>query len=163
MGFSDISWLTERTNFGDAIGVLSYGMVFAFIESVMVFIVVALLGILVPRRWDDRRVALLSILFLITAIWGMVGQEYFFLKISLPDGIVQALVHSAHPVRIMYLSVLPFVFLTVAAPTYFILKFDKGFKVAQDFIERVTLLALFYLLLGFIGLVIVILRNISGR
>ena len=64
MGFSDISWLTERTNFGDAIGVLSYGMVFAFIESVMVFIVVALLGILVPRRWDDRRVALLSILFL---------------------------------------------------------------------------------------------------
>lgn len=160
LAFGDISWLTERTNFWDAIGVASYGMVFAFVESVAVFIVAVLLGFLVPRRWNDRRPALLGILVLITAIWGMAGQSYFPLKIALPVQIAQFLIQSGHPVRIIYMAVLPVVFLTVAAPTYFILQSDKGFKIAQDFTERVSLLAMLYLFLGFIGLVIVIIRNV---
>ena len=43
--FRDISWLTDRTNAWDAIGVASYGMIFAFTESVVIFLVAALLGI----------------------------------------------------------------------------------------------------------------------
>jgi len=160
LAFGDISWLTERSNFWDAIGVVSYGMVFAFIESIIVFMVAVLLGFLVPRRWDDRRAALLGILVLITALWGMVGQLYFPLKIPLLEQIVQVLVHFAHPLRDIYLALLPLVFLTIALPTYFILQSDKGFKIVQDFIERVTLLTMFYLFLSFIGLVIVIIRNI---
>jgi hypothetical protein len=159
LAFGDISWLTERSNFWDAIGVVSYGMVFAFIESGIVFMVAVLLGFLVPRRWKDRRAALLGILVLITALWGMAGQLYFPLKIPLPEQIIQVLVHSAHPVRVIYLALLPVVFLTVAVPTYFILQSDRIFKIVQDFIERVTLLTMFYLFLSFIGLVIVIVRN----
>jgi hypothetical protein len=159
LAFGDISWLTERSNFWDAIGVVSYGMVFAFIESVIVFMVAVLLGFLVPRRWDDRRAALLGILVLITALWGMIGQLYFPLKVPLQEQIIQILVHFAHPLRDIYLALLPFVFLTIALPTYFILRSDKSFKIVQDFIERVTLLTMFYLFLSFIGLLIVIIRN----
>jgi hypothetical protein len=159
LAFGDISWLTERTNFWDAIGAISYGMVFAFFESVMIFVIVALLGFLIPRRWNDRRAALLGILVLITALWGMAGQSYFPLKVTLPGQIIQTLIYSGHPVRIMHLALLPLVFLTVALPTYFILQSDKGFKIAQDFIERINLLTMFYLFLSFIGLVIVIIRN----
>ena len=50
--FRDISWLTERTNAWDAIGVASYGMVFAFVESVVIFLVLALLGLLTPKQWE---------------------------------------------------------------------------------------------------------------
>ena len=44
MAFRDISWVAERTNLWDAIGVLGYGLVFALVESILIFLVLALLG-----------------------------------------------------------------------------------------------------------------------
>ena len=74
LAFRDISWLTERTNAWDAIGVLSYGVMFALIESVFVFAVIVLLGLLVPASWSkDKRTGLLAVLVLILAAWGMVS------------------------------------------------------------------------------------------
>ncbi len=161
LAFRDISWLTERSNLWDAIGVVSYGMVFAFVESVLVFIVTVLLGLLVSRNWSvERRVALLSILVLIASIWAMLGQLYFLLGISMPVSIIQPLFRSGHPIRYFYLALLVFVTPSIALPTYSVLQTDKGFKRAQDFIERITLLAAFYLFFDLIGLVIVILRNV---
>ena len=37
LAFRDISWLTDRTNAWDAVGVTSYGLVFAFVESMVLF------------------------------------------------------------------------------------------------------------------------------
>ena len=39
LAFRDFSWVTERTNSWDALGVVSYGLIFALIESVAVFLV----------------------------------------------------------------------------------------------------------------------------
>ena len=44
LGFQDISWLAERTNFFDALSVISYGLVFALFESLLLLVVVLLLG-----------------------------------------------------------------------------------------------------------------------
>src|SRR5512143_2388513 len=52
LAFRDLSWLTDRTNAWDAVGVLSYGLLFALVESVLLFGMVVLLGLIVPRRWE---------------------------------------------------------------------------------------------------------------
>src|SRR5512134_2915468 len=102
--FRDISWLTERTSAWDAIGAASYGMVFAFTESLVIFLVAVLLGFLTPKRWQiDKRVAFLSLLILITAIWGMIGQLLFLWNIFLPPQAIQFLRGSSHPLRIIYM------------------------------------------------------------
>jgi len=89
LAFRDISWLTERSNLWDAIGVVSYGMVFAFLETVVIFLIAALLGFLVSRCWDkDRRIALLSILVLIISLWAIISQLYVLMGISVPDQLI---------------------------------------------------------------------------
>jgi hypothetical protein len=160
LAFRDVSWIAERTNAWDAIGAVSYGMIYAFVESILVFIVISLLGFFVSRSWNiERRVALLGMFALIISLWAMASQLYFLWGTYLPEPVFQALIHNAHPVRTMYMLSFALVVTTFVIPTYFILQSDKGLKAAQDFIERITLLSMFYIFLSFVGLVIVIIRN----
>src|SRR4026207_921538 len=72
LAFRDLAWLTDRTNSWDAIGVLSYGLLFALVESVILFLLVACLGLLLPRNWEpQRRTALLGIFALVLSLWAM--------------------------------------------------------------------------------------------
>ncbi len=161
LAFRDVSWLRERTNAWDAIGVVAYGMVFAFVESVLFFIVTAALGFLVSRSWSiEKRVALMGVLSLITALWAMINQLYFLFVIHIPAPLLQLLTYSKRPVLIMYAIAIAFVFPSAAVPTYFILQFQKSMRAVQDLMERTSTLTMLYLFLAFIGLVVVIIRNI---
>lgn len=161
LAFRDISWVAERSNMWDAIGVFSYGLIFAFVESLIIFLVAVLFGFLVSRFWNqDRRVILLGILILVDALWSALCQYYVLGGLSLPGGVNRFFVLSGHPVRMLYAVVIPVVSLSVVLPTYLILKSDKGFKFFQDVADRITLLTFFYLFLDFIGLIIIVIRNI---
>jgi hypothetical protein len=162
MAFRDISWLTARTNLWDAIGVASYGMLFAFIESAVVFLVVVLLGFLIPKHWQsDRRVTFLALLILITSAWGMMSQLLFIWNVSLPPLAIQFLRSSAHPLRILYAGSLAIVTATVLLLVFLFIKSKKSIAFMQNVMERVSLLTMFYLLFDLLGLVIVVIRNIS--
>lgn len=162
LAFRDISWLTERTNAWDAIGVASYGMIFAFTESLLIFLVVVLLGFLIPKRWQiDKRVAFLSLLILITAIWGMIGQLLFLWNIFLPPQAIQFLRGSSHPLRIIYMICLLVVTPTVLLPVYAFIRSNKAVMFMQNLVERLSLLTMFYLLFDLLALMIVIIRNIG--
>lgn len=158
----DISWLTERTNLWDAIGVASYGMLFALIESVVLFLIVALLGLLIPKHWhSDRRIAFLALLILITSAWAMVGQLLFLWNISLPLSFIQFLRMSDHPLRLLYGSSLAIVTSTVLLPVFFFIKSKTSVTFMQNIMERISLLTMFYLLFDLLGLAIVVIRNIT--
>ena len=162
LAFRDLSWLTERTNAWDAVGVAAYGLLFALAESVILFLIAALLGFLISSKWDkDRRIALLSVLVLIASLWAMVSQLYFLLGVSVPEALLAFLVHVSHPVRVLYGIALATVTTTVLVPTFMILRSDKALQFMRGLIERVSLLTMFYLLFDLAGLVIVIIRNIS--
>lgn len=157
----DLSWVTERTNVWDAIGVGSYGLVFAFIESVVVFLILVLLGLLIPGKWrEEKRLALLAVLFLVIASWAIAGQLYFLAGITLPGWIYRLLAQSSHPLQVLYGGVLSLVLVTVLIPTALVIQSGKAMRVVRGLIERLSLLTLIYLFLDFVGLVIVILRNI---
>jgi len=156
----DVSWVTIRTNAWDALGVASYGLLFAFIESLLLFMVFALLGFLISRKWmEDRRIALLSVLFFMAALWAMMSQLYYLLGISIPGWVNNFLAQSNHPVRIIYGVGIPLVVFSVLLPAYMVLRSDKFFRFMRELIDRLSLLTTFYLFLDFIGLVIVIVRN----
>ena len=161
LAFRDFSWVTERTNAWDAIGVISYGMVFALIESLAVFLVAVLLGFMVSRKFDEgQRIALLSVLVLITALWAMASQLYFLWGISLPEQMMRFLAQSGHPVRVLYAASLALVLPTVLIPAFLVLKSNKVFNFVRELTERLSLLTMFYLVLDVGGLVIVLIRNL---
>jgi hypothetical protein len=93
-----------------------------------------LLGFLISREfWDqDRRIALLGTLAVITILWAIAGQLYFLLEISLPPSMLSFLSTSGHPVRILYVAGLLLVAPTVVIPTYLVLSSDRAYQIVQD-------------------------------
>jgi hypothetical protein len=153
--------VSQRTNAWDAVGVGSYGLVFAFIESVLVFLILALLGLLIPGKWrTDKRLALLAVLFLVTASWAIAGQLYFLAGLAIPGPIYLLLAHSSHPLRVIYEMALILVLITVVIPTALVIQSERAIRAVRGLVDRLSLLTSIYLLLDFVGLVIIILRNI---
>ena len=86
--FRDFSWVAERTNSWDAIGVGSYGLMIAAIESVVVFLILLLLGLLVSKKWDEKqRISLLGFIILMVSVWMILGQLFYLTEYSLPENI----------------------------------------------------------------------------
>jgi hypothetical protein len=162
LSFRDISWVAERTSAWDAIGVVSYGMLFTFFESVLIFLFVAVLGFLLPRQWStDKRISLLSLLILIASIWAMISQLLFLWNIWLPAGALEFLRNSDHPFRIVYAACLAVVTATALLPVYLFLRAEKSVAIMQNVIERLSLLTMFYLFFDLLGIIIILMRNLS--
>ncbi len=160
--FRDMSWIIKRTNVWDAIGNASYAMVYAFFESVMVFCVLVLMGLITPKRWEvNKRIAFLTVLFLTAAIWGMVSQLLYLWTIWLPQSVLQTIAETGRPLFMLYLISLALVGLTVTLPVFTFLVWKKAIPVTLDFMDRISTLSTLYLFLDVVGLVIVVIRNLS--
>lgn len=161
LAFRDVSWVAARTNAWDAVGIISYGLVFAFIESLTVFLAVALLGVLVSTRWpEDRRIALLGVLAIAAGAWAIAAQAYFVWSLHLPAAFLEFLARSAHPLRILFALGFGLVIPTVFLPAWAVLRSDRFLGSVQAAIERLAVLIGFYLFLDILGLLVIIIRNI---
>ena len=158
----DISWVAERTNYWDAVGVAAYGLMFALFESLMVWGVMILMGFLLPRSWSEsKRTVLLGIFILVIALWAMFGQLYFMLEWSFPESIIQFLVRQAHPLRLLYAGYLAVIAFTVVLAAYFAVFSGKFERAIITIIERLSTLMGLYVFLDVISIVIVLIRNIG--
>lgn len=161
--FRDISWIIARTILWDAIGVLSYGMIFALLESVLFTIIVIILGFLINIRWSpELRVATMGALVFLASIIAMLSRLYIILEWSVPDWVISFFVLFAHPGRTVYLVLLVILPLIFAGTIYLVLGTGKGAMVLKDAIEKISLLMTVYLVLDLVALVLVIIRNIQG-
>jgi hypothetical protein len=161
LSFNDFSWVAKRTNAWDAVGVIAYGLIFALLESVLVFLVASLAGLLISTKWaEPRRIALLSAWVLILSAWAMVDQSHFLWGLAIPKIFMQLAAASDHPLRSLYLIMLVPVLLTALLPVFLILQRERVFSYIQSLFDRISLLTVFYLIFDAAGLVIVIIRNI---
>ena len=160
--FRDISWLITRTNLWDAIGNLSYGMVYAFFESFLIFCVLLLMGLFLPRQWEvNRRIAFLTVLLFSAAIWGMVSQLLYLWNIWLPLPMMKLIAATGRPLLSLYILSLALVGLTVSLPVFVFVWSKKALPSMLDLMDRLSLLSTLYLFLDAAGLVIVLIRNIA--
>jgi hypothetical protein len=161
LAFRDLSWLTDRTNAWDAVGVLCYGLLFALVESILLFVVTALLGLLVPPRWDiKRRIGLLSVLVLLLSVWSMLEQLYFLAEVRLPGSFIGALVRSQHPFIVLNAVILALLIATFLAPAIALVRSERAVGIVNGLIDRLSLLATLYLLFDVVAVVVVVIRNV---
>ncbi len=158
----DVSWVAERTNVWDAIGVGAYGLLFTFIESCAVFLVFALLGLILPSKWTaDKRISFLILLVMILSIWGIISQLLFLWNINLPPFLIQLLARSGRPLVGLYLISLALVVPSVILPVFQFIRSSRMEKVLLDFVDRLSPLVMTYLVLDAAGLIVVLIRNFS--
>ncbi len=159
--FRDMSWIIKRTNVWDAIGNASYAMVYAFFESLVVFCVIVLMGLITPKRWEvNKRIAFLTVLLLTAAIWGMIAQLLYLWNVWLPLSVMQFCASTGRPLVMLYLISLAIVVPTVTLPMFIFITSKKALPATLDFMDRISTLSMLYLFLDVAGLVIVIIRNI---
>jgi len=160
MVFNDLEFLSERTTMWDAIGYAGYSYIIALTESVLIAFFLWGLSFFLPGSWGQQR------------ILSVVSSIYFVLAGA---SIVDMTAHILAQYRIAKLYLIgleryPFITygLIVGAilagiilALVFILKNERGEKIASEVFDRIMLLSYFYLLFDFAGIVIVILRNAS--
>ncbi|MCB9133813.1 MAG: hypothetical protein H6636_00190 [Anaerolineales bacterium] len=157
----DFSWVSERTNAWDAVGVGAYGLLIAFVESLFVFLIAVILSSLLRFSWqENKRLVLFFILILAVSLWAMVNQLHFMAGWTLPTGVFWFLTRQTRPLVVFYLLMMIVVGVTVLLPVYFVLRSDKFVRGLQGVIERISLLMTLYLVLDVGSLVIVMLRNL---
>jgi len=161
LAFRDLSWLTERTNAWDAVGVLCYGLLFALVESVLLFVVAGLLGFLLPKGWEpERRIGVMSVLVLVLSLWAIVEQLYFLMNVRLPGWLVWMIVWTRHPLWVLYSVIPAVVTLSFALPVWRLMRGLGGLRRMGTAIERLGLLATFYLVFDVAAIAIVVTRNL---
>ncbi|MBK6794135.1 MAG: hypothetical protein IPG80_16735 [Anaerolineales bacterium] len=160
LSLRDFDWITARTNSWDAVGVVSYGLLFAFLESLAIFALAALLGFLISNKWiENKRVALMGTFVIVLSFWSILNQTYFLRAVTPSGQILSLFAGTGRPLIALYITALFLIGLTVILPTYFILRSEKAEKIVLDGFERFSLLMTLYLFFDFIALVIVLVRN----
>ncbi|MFN8434532.1 MAG: hypothetical protein U0V18_10945 [Anaerolineales bacterium] len=161
LGFRDFDWVTARTNSWDAVGVISYGLLFTFFESLIIFATTALLGFLISRKWDEKkRVALLGTLILILSLWSIVNQTYFIRTMQFPEQLSGFYVNTGRPLVALYLTAFLIVSISVVIPAYAILVSQKVEKIVWEGFDRFSTLMILYLVFDVISLTIIFIRNL---
>lgn len=161
LSFRDVSWISERTNYWDAVGVISYGLIFAFVESLVVFLFFAALGYFISTKWSEsKRVTLLCVLAMVLALWAFYNQAYFVWSLSFQISFPAFIARQSHPLRFLYAFALTAVFLSVITPVLLILRSENFFKSMQSIMDRFVVLAAFYIFLDFLALIVIVIRNV---
>ncbi len=133
------------------VGVSSYILAFALLESLAFFLVLFLpfyaLSLLLPPRWLQVQWGVLtSLAALLVAVFVMLYQRY-------PDQLV--LIGPRH--RLLYLGLVGFAGLV----SYVLLvRFPKLAGGARSVLQKLSILSVFYAGLGVISILIIIVRNI---
>ena len=164
LAMRDVSWVADRTNAWDAVGVVSYGLIFALVESLLLFGLMALLGYLVSGSWDaEARVSLLAVLVLIASLWAMLEQLYFLVGTGRPRWLISLLMATGHPLRYFYVLavvVVVVVILSVVVPAFLVIRSRRAARTVWGLIDRLSVLMVFYLLFDAAGVIIVLVRNL---
>ena len=161
LALRDFDWISARTNSWDAVGVVAYGLIFALIESVVVFIGAMLLGFFVSVIWEEkRRVALMSVLVVILSLWSIFNQTYFLREMTPPLWLGEFIYQTGRPLVALYALALFFTTFSFIAPAYFILRSDKALNAVREGIDRLSLLMTLYLIFDAAALVIILVRNL---
>jgi hypothetical protein len=155
LGFRDFDWIAAHLSVWEAIGVLAYGLLFAMAESLGIFGGMVLLGFLVAARWGEpRRIALLSALAIISAIWLMIKQV--IQSAAVRFWMVSAGLYAGNA---LYFGAAGLLILSFGIPLYLILKSEKALRALQGLLERLSLLMTLYLVFDVAAVLVVIIRN----
>lgn len=158
--FYEFDNMAQRTNTWDAIGEGGYFLSYTLFESVVIFLVLSLLLLLFPKKWDEDTIfSGAGSVYLVLAAWFILEQARFLE--FWPEGnwlIARLQIASLHTTtgRILVVVFL----LSLIAPVFLSVRYKKVRPALSAFLERIGLLSILYLFLDVVGFIIVLIRII---
>jgi len=145
--FNQIPAWIVKLNIGEVASVSAYAVAFSLFESLLLCLFFLILGGILPERFFRRKfVAHVMMMMLVSSIWAVIAQFNY----SEVYGWTFA---ELLPWLVVYLF-------SILAVYFLIQRFDLFAKAVYRVVKGISVLATLYILVGVIGLVVVIIRNI---
>ena len=161
----DSGWIIERSGIDSFTGVASLSMIYALVESLLYFVLLLILGLLIPWKWDSKRAfAILGFIALWVPLWDIASQAYRATAMANPGFLVGWLISTQHPLRYGYplFALIVLAVIALTALGIWLISFNPKFQQGTvNFLERIAILSALYLVLDLISLVIFVLRIIG--
>ena len=120
-----------------------------------------ILGFLIPSRWEvEKKYVLLGFLGFLILIWAIIAQMYFLEGGVKLAAITNLVIQSKHPLRVLWATVFTVDVLSVGLTAFLVIRFYSVRQVLNNFFGRINLLSALYVVLDFIGIVVVVMRNL---
>lgn len=159
MVLRDLSWVSGRTNAWDGIGLVAYALLFALLESLVVFAGFYLLSWLAPWSWTgDVLLTRMTAIVWVFQVWAVLGQLVPLVGggMFLP---LQFLLYLSLALRLLYMIIAVLAMLSLLLPVFLLDRFPRFEKGLLGLLDRVVILMAIYLVLDLVGIVIILLRN----
>jgi len=153
----------QDITFGEIIGRAGYALLFALVESCLLFLLVWLVYYLLGRLLAARTaLALSGWLYLMIALARMAVQGYAMLNKSGAALWLRLLGAVCRSGMVGLVAVVLFILALVLLPSLSFLRSGKAVDVFFSVAERLALLSSLYLVLDAAGLLVVLIRNLVG-
>jgi hypothetical protein len=159
IAFSEFEAVGARTVMWDAVGYISYALIFAFIESVIITSICWLISFLLPKGWEQEKIlVILGTYFYILLSWSAFEQGiHLFPELYISKATLYYLEHFVSR-SVILLGTAGLV--SLGLPGILFWKVKPLVNWISLVFDRIILLSYLYLFLDIVGLVIVIYRNI---
>lgn len=135
------SWILYMSG-SDIVGSIAYHLLFTIFETILVYLLILIIGLLIPRRWLPQPFLSMSAVLL--------------LELSIMAIVFQHLVQQYSSLRWMSVACLMILALSIiVVPKISILQ-----KISRLLAERLTILTFLYVFFDIFGVAIVIVRNL---
>ncbi len=161
MALRDYGWLSARSSVWDAIGVAAYGLLFALLDSLLLFALMLLLSPLVRRPTVQDKTTVLSAIALLTAAWGLLGQLYFVFGSQFPAAVINLLAGFDHPLQTLYLALLLPAGASLLLAVLLLRRRPKLAARFESMLGPLSILSFVYLCLDLAAMVVVVARNLN--
>ena len=159
--FQEFEAIAQRYGQWDALGVGGYFMVYALFESAVIFGILMLILLLLPRRWDQDTVfAVTAALYLVLAGWFILEQARFLPAIPEDVWFFRRVQHlQSITTRAGAVTALSFA-ASLLLPPALLLRSEKFRTQSLALLNRLTLLAVLYLGIDLLAAIVVLIRNL---
>ncbi|MBN2045200.1 MAG: hypothetical protein JW757_09290 [Anaerolineales bacterium] len=162
MLFRDVNWVAERTTMWDAIGFSGYALFYTLLESILLTGFIVLLSLLLPQGWNKTlRMLVLSLTAFVLSGWSILEQLIlivFYGRLR-KFGIANPWLANDWVWGSLFVALIA---LSMAVPILLLRKNTKLQDNLNAFLNRLTTLSGLYLFLDAAGIVVIIIRNVTG-
>ena len=163
MLFRDYSWVVEDFSLDIYLGYVGYALVIAFVESLIAAVALLLVGLLISKKWpESKRIVLHGVVLLSVSLWAAGNQIFFLLLEEPPVWFSWFMLRVPYHQSLVYYSLVGMVVASVGLPVFLVLRFQKVENALVQLVDRLTVLAVFYLGLDLLGFLFVAYRLIKG-
>ncbi len=152
--------LIEKRNLAYYAGFGGYLLMLALLEGLVFLGFILLLSYLFPKKWEGNLpIIMASVLVLVIGLWGICNQLYFLFSDISPAWFEWIMLRVHYRQHQLYPILLVAVIASAALPVWLIPKYKQVQDILYAMIEKLTLLASFYLVIDALLIVMALLRN----